>query len=204
MLGVIPNPKKSVTIQFPFDDVKEGVKYIADMFPKYSLFNSNEVMNIYTFSATETLSVGVYIDVAIVKVSDATTQLDIEVRRKIGAFDSMHEVHHGNTHIQNVITLVSNFLGYSDAQKQVLRDKYKADMASTTSFPGSTEFNCPCGQKFHADNTKKRRAICPHCNKDLSLPAPAKAPIGGCMVIIASALGILSATLALALFIIYY
>jgi predicted RNA-binding protein with RPS1 domain len=204
MLGVIPNPKKSVTIQFPFDDVKEGVKYIVDMFPTYSLFNSNEVMNIYTFSATETLSVGVYVDVAVVKVNDTTTQLDIEIRRKIGAFDTMAEVHNANIHLQNMVTLVSNFLAYSDAQKKVLRDKYKADMASTTSFSGSTEFNCPCGQKFHADNTKKRRAICPHCNKDLSLPAPTKAPIGGCMVIIASALGILSATLALALFIIYY
>jgi hypothetical protein len=204
MIGVVPNPKKSVTIQFPFDDVKEGVKYIPDMFPKYSLFNSNEVMNIYTFSATETLSVGVYIDVAVVKLTDTTTQLDIEIRRKIGAFDSMHEVHHANTHIQNIITLVSNFLGYSDANKQVLRDKYKAEMASTTQEPNTSEFNCPCGQKFYADNTKKRRAICPGCNKDLRLPAPTNAPIGGCMVIIASALGILSATLALALFIIYY
>ena len=90
-------------------------------------------------------------------------------------FDSMHEVHHGNTHIQNVITLVSNFLGYSDAQKQVLRDKYKAEIASTTTFLGSTEFNCPCGQKFHADNTKKRRAICPHCNKQFFQKSNVKA-----------------------------
>jgi DNA-directed RNA polymerase subunit RPC12/RpoP len=203
MLGVIPNPKKSVTIQFPFDDVKEGIKYIPDMFPSYFLFNLNEVMNIYTFSATETLSAGVYIDVAVVKLSEATTQLDIEIRRKIGAFDTMAEVHNANTHIQNIITLVSNFLGYSEVSKQVLRDKYKAEIASTTTFIGSTEFTCPCGQKFYEDATKKRRAICPHCNKDVKLKLPAPAPIGGCMVIIAGALGILSATLALALFIIY-
>ena len=203
MIGVIPNPKKSVTVQFPFDDVKEGVKYIPDMFPSYSLFNLNDVMNIYTFSATETLSVGVYIDVAVVKLTDATTQIDIEIRRKIGAFDSMHEVHHGNTHIQNIVTLVSNFLGYTDEQKQTLRNKYKAEMASSTSFSGSTEFNCPCGQKFYVDTTKKRRAICPHCNTDRKLNLPAPSPIGGCMVIIAGAIGMLSATLALALFIIY-
>lgn len=203
MIGVIPNPKKSVTVHFPFDDVKEGVKYIPDMFPSYSLFNSNDVMNIYTFSATETLSVGVYIDVAIVKLTDATTQIDIEIRRKIGAFDSMHEVHYGNTHIQNVITLVSNFLGYTDEQKQILTNKYKAEMGSSTPEPNATELNCNCGGKFYADLTKKRRAICPHCNKDVSLPFPSTSPIGGCMVIIAGAIGMLSATLALALFIIY-
>lgn len=203
MIGVVPNPKKSVTVQFPFDDVKEGVKYIPDMFPTYSLFKSNDVMNIYTFSATETLSVGVYIDVAVIKLTDTTTQLDIEIRRKIGAFDSMHEVHYGNTHIQNVITLVSNFLGYSDAQKQVLKNKYKAELASTTSFLDSTEFNCPCGKKFYENRIKKQRAICPHCNTDRSLGVPSNSPIGGCMVIIAGAIGMLSVTLALALFIIY-
>ena len=199
MIGVVPNPKKSLTVEFPFDDVKEGVKYIGDMFPSYSLFKSNDIMHMYTFSATESLSVGVYIDVAVVKLTDTTTQIDIEIRRKIGAFDSMHEVHHGNTHIQNVITLVSNFLGYSDANKQVLRNKYKADMASSTPEPNATELNCNCGGKFYADLTKKRRAICPHCNKDVSLPLPSTSPIGGCMVIIAGALGIVSTMLFLLL-----
>ena len=204
MIGVIPNPKKTVTIQHPFDDVLEGVKHIPDMRNDYTVFAKNEVLNIYTFAATEFLSVGVYIDVAVVKLSDTTTQLDIEIRRKIGAFDTMAEIHNANIHLQNMITLVSNFLSYSDNHKQVFRDKYKAEMASTTSFLGSTEFNCPCGQKFFADRTKKHRAICPHCNKDVKLSAPAPAPIGGCMVIIAGALGILSTTLAVALFIMYH
>ena len=204
MIGAIPNPKKSVTLQFPFDDVKEAVKFISDMRPSYTVFNTNDVLNIYTFSATETLSLGVYIDVAIVKLDDISTRLDIEIRRKIGAFDTMAEVTNGNIHLQNVITLVSNFFAMSDAQRNELRNKYKAEMASPTPQESTNEFTCTCGKKFYIDNRKKRRAICPHCNKDIGLPAPTAAPIGGCMVIIAGALGILSTTLAVALFIMYH
>jgi len=199
MIGAIPNPKKSVTLQFPFDDVKEAVKFISDMRPSYTVFNTNDVLNIYTFSATETLSLGVYIDVAVVKVDETSTRLDIEIRRKIGAFDTMAEVTNGNIHLQNVITLVSNFFAMSDTQRNELRNKYKAEMASSTREIGTTEFNCPCGQKFYVDTTKKRRAICPHCNTDRKLNLPAPSAVGGCMVVIASALGILSTVLLLLL-----
>jgi len=48
MIGVVPNPKKSLTVEFPFDDVKEGVKYIGDMFPSYSLFKSNDIISCKT------------------------------------------------------------------------------------------------------------------------------------------------------------
>jgi hypothetical protein len=204
MIGVIPNPKKSLTVQFPFDDVKEGVKYIGDIHSKYVLTSKNDVLNIYTFSALETLSLGVYIDIAIVKLSDNTTQVDIEVRRKMGAFDQGYEVTKANTHLQNVVNILSSFLGMSDEQKKPLRNKYKADKGFITQEPNTTEFSCPCGKKFFADNSKKRIATCPHCDKKLSLPIPSPLKTGGCMVIIAGALGILSTTLAVVLFTIYH
>lgn len=104
MIGAIPNPTKKVTIDFPISQVSEAVTKIPNIYSKYRMDNVNQMFNQYTLSALEFLSLGVFIDINLTEVSENRTEINIEVRRKMGAFDSWVEVQNANTHLQNVIT----------------------------------------------------------------------------------------------------
>ena len=66
----IPNPKKSLTVDFPIEQVKKGVNNLYLIDNKYKLFNSNEIFNQYTFEALEFLSLGVYIDINLSNINE--------------------------------------------------------------------------------------------------------------------------------------
>ena len=55
----------------------------------------------------EFLSLGVYIDISVSSISDTKCKIEIEVSRKIGAFDQSYEVSKANDHIANIATLMS-------------------------------------------------------------------------------------------------
>jgi hypothetical protein len=59
MIGVIPNPKKTITIDFPLDKVKVSIERIEKLDKKYKFTKSNPIFNQTTFEATEFLSLGV-------------------------------------------------------------------------------------------------------------------------------------------------
>jgi hypothetical protein len=110
MIGAIANPTKKVTVEFPLNKVKEGVMNISKIFKKYRLEKQNQMFNQYTFDASEFLSLGVYIDVNLSQVADNRTDVQIEVRRKLGAFDNWVEVQNANEHIQKMIEGISKSL----------------------------------------------------------------------------------------------
>ena len=110
----IPNPKKSLTIDFPIEQVKKGVNNLYLIDNKYKLFNSNEIFNQFTFEALEFLSLGVYIDINLSNVNENKTEITIEIRRKIGTFNQSHEVTKANNHIQLVIENLSKSIVLDD------------------------------------------------------------------------------------------
>ena len=121
--------------------------------------------------ATEFLSLGVYIDVNFSATSDTKTEITIEVRRKIGAFDKTYEVSQANEHIQNIITSISNGINLTEEQKQQIKLKNAPNLASAVKIPESTKFTCGiCKQNFWANGMKVRFVICPHCQKSNSIP----------------------------------
>lgn len=124
----IPNPKKSLTIDFSIEQVKKGVNNLYLINNEYILFNSNEIFNQYTFEALEFLSLGVYIDINLTSINENRTEVTIEVRRKIGTFDQSHEVTKANNHIQSVIENLSKSIVLDDIQiEQLLEIETKED-----------------------------------------------------------------------------
>jgi len=116
----IPNPKKSLTIDFPIEQVKKGVNNLYLIDNEYILFNSNEIFNQYTFESLEFLSLGVYIDINLSNINENKTEITIEVRRKIGTFNQSHEVTNANNHIQLIIENLSKSIILDDVQIEQL------------------------------------------------------------------------------------
>jgi hypothetical protein len=110
MIGAIPNPTKKVTIDFPINSVKDGILNLPKMFKKYRLEKQNPMFNQYTLDGSEFLSLGVYIDFNLTSVSENRTDLSIEIRRKLGAFDNWVEVQNANEHIQKIMDGLSKIL----------------------------------------------------------------------------------------------
>ena len=116
MIGVIPNPKKKISIDFPISQVKEGVSKISKVAKKYKIFKENNAFNQFTFEASEFLSLGVYIDVNLSSQGENRTDVEIEVKRKLGAFDTWVEVQNANEHIDKLVDILSKTLTLDDSQ----------------------------------------------------------------------------------------
>jgi hypothetical protein len=122
MIGAIPNPTKKVTIDFPLNKVKEGILNLPKMFKKYRLEKQNPMFNQYTLDGSEFLSLGVYIDFNLTSVTDNRTDVAIEVRRKLGAFDNWVEVQNANEHIQKIMDGLSKILTSPNGQVEQVKE----------------------------------------------------------------------------------
>lgn len=123
MLGAIPNPKKSLVIDFTITAVKSTIEFIPLLNAKYKFSSKNEVLNSYTFEALEFLSLGIFADISLSKLDEARTEITIEIRRKIGAFDQAHEVSKANDHIAALFELISKCIVLSEAEMKDLETK---------------------------------------------------------------------------------
>jgi hypothetical protein len=103
----IPNPKKSTLVDFPIERVKLSVLNISLINNKYKFTSSNEIFNQYTYEALEFLSLGVYLDINLNKMSDDKTEITVEVRRKIGTFNQSHEVTKANEHLIKIFDCIA-------------------------------------------------------------------------------------------------
>ncbi|WDT68315.1 hypothetical protein [Cloacibacterium sp. TD35] len=120
--NVIPNPKKSIQIDFPIEKVKQSVKNISLINKKYKEYNFNEVINQYSFESYEFLSFGVYIDIHLNTINENKTEINIEIRRKIGSFDKSHEITNANEHIAKTLNAISVLLTKSPEEINSLKD----------------------------------------------------------------------------------
>ena len=123
MLGAIPNPKKSLVIDFTITAVKSTIEFIPLLNSKYKFSSKNEVLNSYTFEALEFLSLGIFADISLSKLDESRTEITIEIRRKIGAFDQAHEVSKANDHIAALFELISKCIVLSEAEMKELETK---------------------------------------------------------------------------------
>ena len=103
----IPNPKKSLSVDFPIEKVRESVKNISLLNSKYKIQSSNEIFNQYTYESYEFMSLGVYIDINLNSLLPTKTEITVEIRRKLGTFNESHEVTHANNHIVNIINYIA-------------------------------------------------------------------------------------------------
>jgi hypothetical protein len=107
---MIPNPKKEVQVDYPIGDVKSAFQKFPQVNGKYTLESYNEIMKMFQFSSFEFMSLGVFVDVSLNQISETKTKIDIEVKRKVGAFDEWYEVQQANTHIDTILKDVSEII----------------------------------------------------------------------------------------------
>jgi hypothetical protein len=112
MIGAIPNPTKSITIDFPIERVKNSVKNIDKRMQFCHFREGNDMFNYYKFSRNEFLSMGVFINVNLTSISNTRTQINIEITRKMGAFDEWVEVTKANKHMEETINSIANNIQY--------------------------------------------------------------------------------------------
>lgn len=106
----IPNPKKSLSVDFPIERVRQSVKNLNLINQKYRFFSSNEIFNQYTYESYEFLSLGVYIDINLNSISENKTEITVEIRRKLGTFNESHEVTNANNHITNIVNYIAQLV----------------------------------------------------------------------------------------------
>ena len=125
MIGAIANPTKRVTVDFPIGLVKDGVRNISKVYKKYKMEKENPMFNQFTLEASEFLSLGVFIDINLSQQGDNRTEINIEVRRKLGAFDNWVEVQNANEHIQKIIDGLSRTFTNPNGQVQEVKEQSK-------------------------------------------------------------------------------
>jgi hypothetical protein len=125
MIGAIANPTKKVTIDFPISRVKDAVRNISKVYKKYTMEKENPMFNQFTLQASEFLSLGVFIDINLSEQGDNRTEINIEIRRKMGAFDEWIEVQNANQHIQNIIDALSRLLTNPNVKVQEVKQVSK-------------------------------------------------------------------------------
>lgn len=119
----IPNPKKTIQVDFPLEKVKLGVKNINLINTKYHFETSNEIFNQYTYRASEFLSIGVYIDINLNKLSEDKTEITVEIRRKLGSFNHAHEITYANEHLMSIIDSISKLIIKSSEEIKELKNQ---------------------------------------------------------------------------------
>lgn len=123
MLGAIPNPKKSFELDFDHKSVMNSFTFIPVLNTKYKFLSGNDLLKTYRFEALEFLSLGIYADLTVNSISDNKSRIEIEISRKIGAFDQAHEVSKANDHINVLATLITQSLQLSPEQKEQMQLK---------------------------------------------------------------------------------
>lgn len=113
MLSSIPNPIKSFQIDLPLARIADGIRTITQFDSKYKFVKENDVLNQFTFSATEFLSIGVLIELTLKSEYENRTSVTIEVRRALGSFDKSHEVTLANKHISDLSDLLARSLSFT-------------------------------------------------------------------------------------------
>jgi hypothetical protein len=120
MIGAIPNPTKSIVIDFPIQSVKDSIVHVPTALKFTHFRESNEMFNTYTFARSEFLSFGALINVNLTEISENKTQINIEIARQLGAFDNWVEVQKANEHVTGFINALAHIIanGVSEMPNQ--------------------------------------------------------------------------------------
>lgn len=122
----IPNPKKSIIVDFPIERIKQSVQNIRLVNNKYKFTKANEIFNQYTYESLEFLSLGIFADINLNSLAENKTEITIEIRRKIGSFNQSYEVTKANEHIDKIFAAIANLTAKSPEQIEQLKNAKNA------------------------------------------------------------------------------
>jgi len=127
MIGIISHPEKSFRIESPAIEVKSAIEHLILFIKTYKLNKANTVLKQFTYEATEFLGAGLYININLFFISEALTEIKIEVRRKIGLFNKGHEIINANNHVAQNTGLITKIISKGFEKRQSISDVIEAD-----------------------------------------------------------------------------
>jgi hypothetical protein len=135
MIGAIPNPQRSITLNYPVDHVTEVLNELGEVhkvmrIEGYTLQEKNPTILQWKFQKTEFLSLGSIIIVHLEEVGDRT-KMSVEVTRVLGAFDSWVEVQNANKHLDVIFKSVAFGLN-PPSEKEVYDLQVKQESANSS------------------------------------------------------------------------
>lgn len=122
-LFAIPNPKKTLTVPVNISKVADLIQAIPSVEKSYKFTKGNDAFKIYTLEAYEFLSLGIFADFSLNEVSEGKTEITLEIRRKLGAFDEWHEVNRANKHLEKLFDTLANLSVMTESQVEELKTK---------------------------------------------------------------------------------
>lgn len=122
MIGAIPNPTKTVQVNYPFDTCLYMMQNFTEVLNKfqmtgYELETEDTVLNTWTFKKSEVLSLGSKVIISLLP-KDNQTIITIEVQRTIGSFDKSHEITYANSYINDLFRAISMTLNPPSEEEQ--------------------------------------------------------------------------------------
>lgn len=137
MYSIINNPTKSLTLNAPIEMVEQAMDNMQKTLSKVNINNITfdkkmGLTNQYEFSASEPLSMGSQVLVNI-QALEGKTQLNMEVRRKMGAFNTSVEIQLAGQHMDKILKGIELYLNPPSEEevKQQAQINETANNAST-------------------------------------------------------------------------
>ena len=112
MRNTIPNPTKAITVPFSQEEVKKALKSLTKALEinnkkGYLIESFDEFLGELRLTKTEFLSAGIRIIINTNTLNESSTNINIEIQRIVGGFDTFAEVTLANDHINNVSAALS-------------------------------------------------------------------------------------------------
>jgi len=105
---MIQNPTKTIKIDKSINDIKSIIKRIPE-FSKSKLTNEDGILNEYEFDFS-TLMVGNIITLSLNEINDNKTEIKLEARRVMGAYDQEIEVTTANLDLKSISVAISTLI----------------------------------------------------------------------------------------------
>ena len=107
----LPNPTKSISVNFPITKVKEAMSLVPKVKDGYTLAKSNEILNSFEFLKSETLSFGSTFQVNLEEVSETKTLIQVLGKRTVGTINQAHEASQVTRGLDEIFEGVAELLG---------------------------------------------------------------------------------------------
>ena len=115
-MAIIQNPEKSFTVDASVEQIKKIINRVPEFAKGGKLISSDDFICQYEFEFS-TLKVGNVITVSLNSVDDNKTEIKLEARRILGAFNNQREVMEADLDFKNITKALSKLIQNPDVAK---------------------------------------------------------------------------------------
>lgn len=110
--GMISNPKRSVSVDMNINRIRKMVKNLYKVYTSidntWSENKEDDFTNTYSYKVKEGgLSFGARAVITLKKVDENTTNVEVEMQRQVGSYDTDYEVSHSNEQLEAIFSALS-------------------------------------------------------------------------------------------------